>query len=306
MPQLPLANLARQLLKTCSQPVRYWVAGWALMALAVGCNVINPAEPIPGYLTVEKPLLVLEGDTVEAGIRDVWMFQFPDYSGTFELPARIPFTDLSRTQFLLRGGILSSGNENNRIMYPFWRFDTLVTTLRAGELTVYQPIFRYLPDTAYTVAYSESFDAPSVSVQHFGSTDDSTTLLRTRTDAYQGVTSAYAVFDTRRVNLQYVTINAFPLPGGDNEVFLEYSYKGNMNPGFGLIVQNQGIEQVQQFQVNAQGFQTDKWQRVYVRLTDYVRQQPSTATYKLYFVAVNEDKTERRLYLDYIRILHFR
>ena len=99
-----------------------------LLLLAMACSVEK--STIPSYIYVKEfklnTNLLKQGDTSE-DIVDVWLFQNNEFKGSFGLPTYIPITEKDKHNIKLRTGVKRSGQDDQRLLYPFFTdYDTIL------------------------------------------------------------------------------------------------------------------------------------------------------------------------------------
>ncbi|MBX3101299.1 MAG: hypothetical protein KF690_02185 [Bacteroidetes bacterium] len=286
-------------------------AVWGILLVlslgSIACDVINPDEPQAAYIQLEPPLLIDGADTLPGMIPDVWLFQVPDLYGIFTPPVRLPFLQTeTKGTFIARAGVWESFNAEAHEVYPFLKFDTLKTQVFTGQTTVFQPVFRYFPDTVITPVFEENFEGMEMQLRRYGLREDTAFLVRSSADPLQGNGCGYVQFTDARRSFDVVSINTFALPRNGTEIWAEVKFKGNIKFALGLIQINFGTgEQALTPQILVHGYNDDGWKAAYFRLTVPAALAPEGTTWRLRLYAVS-DGSPRELFLDNVRILRFK
>jgi len=111
-----------------------FIAGFLLL-MASACNIINPAEPVPSYVHIEKINLSTtyspEGSN-SSKIADAWVYMDGSLLGCFELPVTFPVIGTGTHSFTIKPGIKVNGIAATRAPYPFFNSYDKIVTLTAG------------------------------------------------------------------------------------------------------------------------------------------------------------------------------
>ena len=293
--------------------MRRWLgAVWALLVAGVlGCAGPTDNE-IPGYLRLEPPLVEtrpVNGAAVvsEGFSRDVWLFQGGQYVGTFQPPVTVPLLNRERTRYLARLGVWNTGDPQQRVIYPFWQFDTLDYAFRPEEETSWRPRARYFDDSTLAYPYREDFEGSTIGLVYGeGIGTDTTFLTRETGAAFEGRQFGRVRFGERQRVFFMLGPRSFRLPR--RMVWAEVSYRGSRKFGLGLLGQSGNQEALipaPPGYVSALPPDPEGWQRIYFDLTPIVTSTTEEATYRLYLNSIS-DGTPAELDIDYIRIVHFR
>lgn len=276
------------------------------LCLGAGCNIINPEETTPCYLELLPPVLIRDGKATPVNVPDVWVYQYPSYNGTFQPPTRLPINRLEDKLFLFRGGVWENGNPTFRTLYPFWRFDTLqISELTPGKTYTVQPKIRYYGDTVYVKPYQENFEGIQVKFAPYRQLGDTVLIQRTQVDAFEGISCGVARFDSTKVTMELVSSDYFTLPQDGRQIWLEVSYRSNINFAVSLLTNSSMGLDIPLPIIPGTPYQPDKWQTAFLNLTTMVNRTTAGAIFKLYLRA-QSDGTDRFLYLDDIRLLYFK
>jgi hypothetical protein len=285
----------------------------ALMAVLGGCEVINPDEKLPAYIQVGEPRLVQpSGDTVMAGVPDVWVFQGNNYWGTFEPPLVFPVTNLEEGRFFFIPGVWRDAFSAEREQFAYVTADSAVWDLTPRDTFRIDPIYEYRPvDTVIEFHFEETFEGLGVSFEDIPRVANDVQMQRSTNNPLSGDQCGVIEFgpDDSLMNLRNDQPLFLPRSG---EVWLEVSHRGNRN-----------------FAVTLQGFEgggsdpltiysprvpiipeapptMDEWRTHYFYLTPYIAAtNPSFANY-LVLSSGAPDSANYRMYFDNIRIMSFK
>ena len=132
--------------------VRYFILLSFCSLIWAGCNIINPAEPIPTYVHIDSfnfkanPYVNPSSLTLSHQITAVWAYYNNSLVGEFDLPVTFPvITNGTKTGRLeLFPAIKINGQNNTVDMYPFYQSDTsFVLIPQPGKTVSYNPTTCY-------------------------------------------------------------------------------------------------------------------------------------------------------------------
>jgi hypothetical protein len=286
----------------------------ALLAVGLaGCEVLDPSEEVPAYLKIERPRVILRsGDTTTVPIPDVWTFYDNDYIGTFEPPLTIPVPDTARGQdaFFFTPGVWVNGQTDTRERYLVMQSDSFFTELQDRDTVTARPVFRYKTDSVVRERLPENFEDGRVSLSPVPDQNNDVELTISQNDPYEGQHCGKVQF-TQDDTLFFMYTPTTDLPReGVGDVWAEVTYRGDIKFGLGLYYLrsspgSQPLPQLTDIQIPQPPSRADQWQTVHFRLNPLIQEAPQGSPHRLYFLAESDGK-RRELFLDHIKILHFR
>ncbi|PCJ87787.1 MAG: hypothetical protein COA57_04320 [Flavobacteriales bacterium] len=276
------------------------------MLLFSACEVINPQEEIPSYIHIEKIDLKITDTNTQGSashnITDAWVFVDDELIGAFELPKTIPILKAGNHTLKVRAGIKNSGATLLRTTYPFFNSyvnDTTFTLFRDSVITI-TPVVTYNTDD---FTWIEDFEDPAISIIELSNTD---TILESTQDAakvFEGTASGVIYLDSAHPIYRGATNDAYNLPKGGKEVYLELDYKTSTLLVVGLIANNPT-------NVNEEPvifiFPTDDWNKIYIDLSQQVSIETDALSYRISFTAdiSNDSEPSAEIYLDNLKLIH--
>ncbi|MCW3083982.1 MAG: hypothetical protein JWP12_1348 [Bacteroidetes bacterium] len=293
----------------------FLIAGIVLLASA--CNLINPAEPIPAYIHIEKIGLTtnpsLEGSN-SSKITDAWVYMDGNLVGCFELPVTFPvIADNGMHNFVIKPGIKVNGIAATRAPYPFYNSYNTTISLTKGVVTTMSPMVTYVSNI--------NWDASSMWKDDFEggiTTDTSPTpgvntvihqVLRSTDpgNVFEGNGSGIALLNNSDHTYCEV-INKFPptlyLPGGTSPVFLEMNYKCNYPFTVGLFAYSAATS-VKISIINLHST-ADQWNKVYIYVTPQISEASNPLYYNMFLGMLNTDNVPNPYFaVDNIKLVHF-
>jgi hypothetical protein len=282
---------------------------------ATGCEIVNPAEELPAYISIQDPEVVIDENTgfaTNAGLRNVWLYHGGFLQGTYQIDPSVdtngrivPFLQLAQTDFFLDGGIYESGLSSFQIPYPFWDRVTFNWQASVGDTLVITPQFHYIDNSLTESPVDEHFDGGSFDLQPFGSalSNADSTFIRLRTDdVFHGTGGGYVSFGADDRWFEAINITPFQTEQSKN-IFAEITYKNSIPFSVGLVYQSiigtgsQSIVTVSP---------SSEWNTIYVHMISEVRSiinshGPAT-NFWLWLKADGDDK-EGFIRLDDIRVI---
>ncbi len=197
-----------------------------------GCNIINPADPIPTFVQVDSfdfinpdPLNTV-GSTRQ--IRSVFVSYEGKNVGTFDLPARIPVLAGQGGSLQLFPGVDNTGQFVTQLQYPYYKIASVDLGASAGNTVKATPQTGYV-DAARFV-YKEDFENSNDIAAIFGPEFKITT---TPSEVLSGGRSGMVLLtETEQEALLTSTTTFFP---GKTDNFLEIDYRSTAYLRVGLV-----------------------------------------------------------------------
>ena len=291
---------------------RYKQAWWLGLLALMSCDVINPAEDIPGYIYVTEFRLTtspgLHGSASER-ITDVWLNVDGDFAGAYTLPALIPILGLGERELVLQAGIKENGINSTPDIYPYYNDFRLRLELRPNEVDTIRPTIRYSDFARF--AFIEDFESSSQIFQdvRLGRADQ---LQISNVEVFEGTASGRIRLDSLNPVLEVATTVRFnDLIARDPRVFLELNYKSDVPVVFGIIGNQPGglpINEVVRFEP---GFlPRENWNKIYFNLSTLIIEanQPEIQIVLQAFIPILDgsfSRTQADVWLDNIKLVHF-
>ncbi len=236
---------------------------------------------------------------------DHWIYPNGRYLAVVEEGQRLPLTPADQGLILLAGGVRVNGRALNRKPYPFWQFDTLQHPWTAEEHFTYAPLYRYFPDTLLQFLLSETFESPQLNLRLVNAGDAlAATLQRDLSPPRRGFWCGKVTMGPNQI-FQAESTTPFEFP--QTEVWLEISLRGDRNLGIGLTKEaKQSGNLIGRDLYLLVSPPSDRWQTFYINLTPWLQEGSGLFRYRLYLSSMGDTTGTNYLYLDDLRILHFR
>ena len=160
-----------------------------------GCELINPAEEIPGYVYL-KEFIVEENPSVNHGslshkITTAYVFVGGDFLGVYNLPARVPVYGEGELEVLLDPSIRLNGIFGQVEVYPFYDRMTTTANVVPGQIDTIQPVTRYKDGIRFR--FVENFDFGGNLLIDDRDGDTETKVDFTTEDVFEGARSGIIV-----------------------------------------------------------------------------------------------------------------
>ena len=258
----------------------------------------------PGYIKINEGTLIEEGQVFKNHVKTVWMYIYPEYFGTFNLPKKVPIPKKGLQKIFFQGAVAKNGGYLTPIQYPFWRFDSIETKITADTIIEYTPTFKYYHDTLLNFPFYESFEDQIVDFEVYSLRADTIPILPVDSIPYIGTRCAIVKFDSSHRIFEVKSANSFTLPRTE-QVWMEIAIRGNQLLQAGLIEEKRGGTQIVYNYITLVPKETE-WTKVYIDLTPIVASTPSTSKFRLYLFSDSYNNPQRYFMLDDIKLIHFR
>lgn len=302
------------------QPFRTLFIAFFCALTFSGCEIINPAEEVPAYLSFRDARVVLDENTgfsSTVSLKDIWFYHSGFLQGIYpinsaedpEATLTIPYINIPDTSFYIKGGITETGLSNFRLPYPFWEDLFFFASQGPGDTTIIEPRFHYIDPTEYTIEASEDFEGISFGLTPFNrslTNADSTTLVRDP-DAFMGDWSGRVDFGPDNRYFEVINANPFTLNRSD-DIYAEITYRNTVDFQVGLVYLGAGglfIEEI--VTVTPRG----SWNTIYVHLIEQVREiinnNGEFTQFWLWIFADGDadgNENDGYIYLDNVRVIH--
>ena len=276
------------------------------------CSIIDPAEPIPGYLHVQPfDFNVNAGQgTSSSKITEGWVYVAGDLLGAYTLPATLPVLATGTQEVQVFPGIHDNGIAALPDIYPMLERYTVSVNFAENQTDTIHPATRYSDNVQFVLL--EGFEN---NLQVFAEDLDgngATELKSSTMNVFEGNKSGhiYLTKDNAVASIGSSRINTFP-PGGTG-VYLEMNYKTDVPLGVGIIAyDNVGINILS---IIDRGANTnEEWNKIYFNFTEEIRQisNGNTDNYQIVLQAAipleNGAFTldEANVYVDNVKLVMF-
>ena len=267
-----------------------------------GCEKDNGQE-IPSYIHISSFDLVgnenVDEGSLSHNITDAWVYVNNKFIGVFELPSTFPVLDKGSSTILIKPGIKMNGIASTRIPYPFYTDFTAEGVMLEKEKTdTLHPVVQY--NDSIQMPLHESFEDSSLSLR---SKESDTTLLIDHMNPFEGSGSGKIVLEGENILYEAISDTSYTLPIQGKYVFLELDFKTNIEVNTGLYeVKNEGEFQKPVVILNP----TEQWKKIYINLTNIIGSSYPTRNFKVYLNIFRQDEQAAEVYLDNLKVIHFK
>lgn len=280
-------------------------------AFLSSCEIINPEEPVPGYLHIPSVRVETTGDegSASSNISEAWVSVNGSFVGAYSLPATLPVLEEGVSEVVVQAGVKDNGLGNSPDIYPFFaNFETQVD-MGPNTTDTIRPVFRYSDNTQF--AFIEDFNdgAQIFSEIRRGS---SSQISFAEEDAFEGC-SLRIDLDTSAAIVEAATFERYENLTGPftTSVYLEVDYKSDIPVTFGIIGHD-GAGTVGNGQAlflsgfNASG----EWKKIYFNLSVAVVESGLSEFQIVFQAAIPVEsgqfaREEAVVLMDNIKLVHF-
>ena len=267
----------------------------------IGCELMDEAEPIPTYATIDTIKLETQQNsegTNSHKIRDAWLFVDGQLLGAYELPMLAPVLDEGEHTVEIFAGMADNGIVSYPEIYPF--YNRYITTKKfiPGETIAIDPSVKY--DSKTIFSFIEDFEDGNI----FGGEldgDIGTKIELIRQGRFEGNRSGKITLTAVSPIFEAATLLEYPIFDEDNvssPIYLEINYKNNVPFEVGIMgfKGNAFIEKTYVAGFNPK----DVWNKVYVNLTLDTSVMDGDSYKIVIRAAKGEDVETGEIYLDNI------
>lgn len=270
------------------------------MLACSGCDIINPAEPVPAYVRLQSPEILITNPgtqgTASENITNTWAYLDNNPLGVFNRTGTFPVIGEGEHKITCIAGIMENGISSVRVTYPFYTPDTTIAVLTPNGDLVISPQYKYISGTMF--ALNEGFEIGSAIELWNGSTAELERV--TGADVFEGayaariqLTDSFNFFDGR-------TTQILTLPTDGSSIYLELNYKTDVTLQVGLLDMASG-ETSYQWNISPK----TSWNKIYLNLRDAVLSSGSS-TFRLLFRATKPSTLQSgNVFLDNVKLVHF-
>lgn len=275
---------------------------YLLLIAAVGfnsCETINPAEPVPAYISVDSVAFTTfynTQGTANNDILDSWLYIDNILQGTYEMPFTIPVIPSGLHSITITPGIKVNGISSFRSTNPLFTFYDTIVNLQPNVTTKIYPQCTYVSGATFYLI--DDFDDGG---NKFSRDADSDTSFFNTNNAFEGNFSGGIYLDDTHLRFSSVTIDHYTLPKSATNV-LEFNYKCNNT--FTVGVKRTYFGQSIREELLTVLSSNNQWKKIYISLVDEVNSK-NADYYNVYFQAQrNASSGSAQIYLDNIKIVH--
>lgn len=286
--------------------MRFLLYSSALVIVFSSCNIINPDEDIPGYVTINSVSLQTAGNegTASNNITETWLFVNDNMNGAFSLPATVPILSSGPTKIACYGGIKNNGIGSLRIRYPFYApYDTVVNIQPNQQISIDADL-RYV--AGLDIDASRNFES-LLDFEEVGTTANTFEITVDASLVLEGNGAGVVTMAANQNYLQFVDNDPFTFTAG-NTAFLEMNYSCNNSFTVGCYaIDAAGINQVGIVTMTPTTSDAllPTWNKIYLDLGAIGLLYPGTDYYKIYIESVRYEASNPKIYLDNLKLVKY-
>jgi hypothetical protein len=280
-------------------------------AFLVSCDIINPEEPVPGYLHIPAMRVETSGDegSASSNLSEAWVSVDGDFVGAYSLPATLPVLEEGPSEVVVQAGVKDNGLGSSPDIYPF--FANYETQVEMGPNTTdtIRPVFRYSDNTKF--AFIENFDEGGqiFSQMRRGSLSQMSSVTE---GAFED-RSLRIELDTSAAIVEAATIERYANLTGQftTSVYLEVDYKSDVPVTFGVIGYDGSGTTGNGQALFISGFNpSGEWRKIYFNLSVVIVESGLSEFQIVFQAAIPTEngqltRDEAVVMMDNIKLLHF-
>jgi len=262
------------------------------------CDKNKTAEPAffirAGKISVNANI---DQGTASHKITDLWLYVNNQFQGSYPVGNLMPIVSKGEpVQISIFAGIRNNGIADTRIFWQFYSLLEIDTLVESGKIIERDFTFNYSPFAIFP--WIENFEGGTSGLSVQKSPISSVNYRITSPDqAFEGNSIELALSGDSIIG-QIESTNAFELPSGSSNVYLELNYKGNEDFMVGLLGDN-AVEK-SALMVKAQ----DNWNKIYVQLSYAISAEPVSNKYKVFFRVLKREIQNPKIFLDNIKLVY--
>lgn len=278
------------------------------------CDIINPEEQIPSYITIESIEFTADEATegsASAKITEGWLFVDGEFIGAYSLPATVPVLFSGEHTVRVQAGIKDNGINDVSEIYPFYETAEFQVNLVPAETVTVAPKIGYLQEVEF--AFIEDFESAGHIFIDERDGNTATSIEISSSDVFEGSRSGKITLTPDNPLVEIGTDPAKLFSGlQDDQVFVyvEVNYKSDVPVLWGVIGYEDGLFS-SPVEVYDPGFNAkDEWNKIYFNFSTILFNENFPA-YQFALTAVLETENgafttdNAEILLDNIKVLHF-
>lgn len=274
-----------------------------------GCKKFEKA-PIPSYIYVKKPFILNTATNNSQGegsekIVDVWVDVDGISIGSYGLPCQIPILKTGKVKLSLKPGIINSGQDEQRIVYPFYTNDTLTLDLKEEQVDTVIGKVNYVQGLQFPFIEDFSFVSDKLSI--YGKRNQDSILVVNdkngwkENNNYGKIQFSDSTTYFMEIRMNTPDIKGFDLPATGSRVYFEFDYKSNVDFFVGMILNNNIELRSSILGVNAK----TTWNKIYLDLTNEFIKVSSDKKFKLYLAVKKAENGPTDFNIDNLKLIYF-
>lgn len=286
---------------------------FALLSLLCSCEIINPDEQTPAYITIES-IQLTQNPNVDAGslssdISDAWILIDDNNIGVYELPAKIPVLEEGIHKLTIGPGIVFNGQEQNRELYLFYEgYTDAEFEFIAGEIIEVNPIVRYRSasdDFEYVLI--DDFEGFTTNMQPTAASETGITKTTESAYVFEGNGSGLIMVEATDTFVEIRTTQSFALPNLGKIIYLEFDYYSDFHLTVGVNIKRTGKQNQVADLLTLKPITDNKWKKQYLQFTSIISNAQDPESEFFYFRlnrSLSPEQVDGRIILDNLKIIY--
>lgn len=290
-----------------------------ILALTLGsCDQDEAMRPT--YLRIDAQHLqtnFAEEGTAHHDLNTVWVYANNEPMGVYELPAVVPtLLEPGSNDLLLYPGINTNGIRSFRAIFDGLQprrlsIDNPNTEGSIDTIILTDQDMTYNYRDNFNLVLVEDFDKPGLNFERRPLSD--TNFLKSSDSLFNYIpfasntaepnsNSGLVILDDQNDYIEAASVSAYQITQGAQNLYLEVSYRSNVQFSFGLIADYPGGDQEG---LTATVFPKSEWSKIYINLITELQAFPGANGYKILFTARKPaDVAQARIYLDNLKLVY--
>ena len=280
---------------------------FSILACALLACVKNNPDPtfvtISEWTLLKNPELTGDGEgALSHNFSDAWVYIDNDLIGVFELPITIPVLKTGDLEIKVFPTIKNNGISATKKIYPYVDFYRVTETFEEGGKIQVDPETQYVTTTTFWIEDFESAD-PLIEEE----STSLTSIIKSNNAEHLKYGNFYGEVSLNSVDSSWkaTLINDFVIPR-TSQTYLEIDYKSTNSLLTGVIeLSSQLVKTHVNVQINPQEPEDAEWKKIYIDLTEIIKNTAQAEYYKMSFIAYFDGGADpTKLIVDNIKIIH--
>jgi len=286
---------------------------FAWLFLLSSCDIINPDEQIPAYISIESIQLTqnpnADAGSLSSDISDAWVLIDDNNIGVYELPAKIPVLEDGIHKITIGPGIVFNGQEQNRELYLFYEgYTDAEFEFKSGEITEVNPIVRYRnAGNDYEYILVDDFEGFTTNMQATAASETGIIITTESPNVFEGNGSGLIQVESTDTFVEIRTTQSFTLPNLGKIIYLEFDYYSDFHLTVGVNIKRTGKQNQIADLLTLKPTTENKWKKQYLQFTSIVSNAQDPESEFFYFQlnrSLSPEQVDGRILIDNLKIIY--
>ena len=236
--------------------------------LLTACDIINPDEEIPAYVTVEPFEFTTGSDqgSDSEKIVDAWVFVGTSFFGNFTLPATFPVLETGEQELILFPGIKDNGISSTPDIYTLYKDFRTTVDLQPNQDVTISPSTSYEDNAVFKLV--EGFEGSSQAFREYTNVGDSVPVEIIQAESFEGNGSGRIRLNLDRPTIDVGTPQFLEFPSAGLAAYVELDYKTEIPFAMYIRAYDAFGSQIYQDELLHTVSASDEWNKIYFNFTD--------------------------------------